>query len=210
MRSVAIAVCLAGSLLPIAARAEIAIGTNLTVLLDFEGPRSDATVREMNREIDYLLRRTGVNLSMRLRSEIKPDEDFEDLVLLRFRGSCKMENMAPLMDERGPLAWSHSVEGAILPFGEVACEKIRRAVEGALWGGQKKQRDELFGRALGRVVAHELYHIIGGTHAHGKRGVAQPSMSGQELIADRMEIANEDVERMLVRPRALAASRVGR
>lgn len=205
MRHVAIALCLAGCLLPLQARAEIAIGTNLTVLFDFDGTYSSASVQEMQHEVDRLLQRTGVNLDLRLRSEAKQHEDFEDLVLVRFHGSCKMTNMAPLLDERGPLAWSHTVEGAILPFGEVSCDKIRRAVESALWGGQKAQKDQLFGRALGRVVAHELYHIIASTHKHGKKGIAQASLSPQELIADRLDIEPEDVQRIQTRLRYASA-----
>jgi hypothetical protein len=181
------------------ASAAIAIGTHLTVVLDFEQQHSRPAIREMQKEVESLLRNTGVRISLRMRAELTPHEDFEELVLVRFRGYCQMKNLAPLIDERGPLAWSHTVDGEILPFGEVACDKIRRAVEAALWGGQRARREELFGRALGRVVAHELYHIIGATHRHGKKGVAQAALSGQELIADQMVIENEDLARMRTR-----------
>ncbi len=183
-------------------RGEIAIGTNLTILLDFETRPSEASVTAMNQEIRQLLGRTGVRLDLRLRSEVAAQEDFEEIVLMRFKGACQMSNMPPLIDERGPLAWSHTAEGEILPFGDVACDRIRRSVEDALFGGEKGRRDQLFGRALGRVVAHELYHIIGGVHTHGKKGVAQASLSGRELISDHLTFEPEDAARMLSRLRS--------
>lgn len=178
-------------------RSEVAIGTNLTLLVDFEKAPPANTIHEMWQEVRRLLHRTGVRLDLRLRSEVAPDQDFEEVVLLRFRGSCRASNLAPLLDERGPFAWSHTSEGLILPFADVACDNVRRAVEEALFGGEKARRDELFGRALGRVVAHELYHIIGGVHTHGKKGVAQAALSGRELIADRMTLEPEDARRMM-------------
>lgn len=178
-------------------RSEVAIGTNLTLLLDFEKAPPANTIREMQREVQQLLHRTGVRLDLRLRSEVAEDQDYEEVVLLRFRGSCRASSLAPLLDERGPFAWSHTSEGLILPFADVACDNVRRAVEEALFGGEKARRDELFGRALGRIVAHELYHIIGGVHTHGKKGVAQAALSGRELIADRMTLEPEDARRMM-------------
>lgn len=189
-------------------RAEIAIGTNLTVLLDFENRPHSKALDEMQSEVRGLLRRTGVRLDLRLRSETHPSADFEEVVLMRFQGTCKMGHMAPMIDERGPLAWSHSIEGEILPFGDVACDKIRRSVEDALYGGKKGQREKMFGRALGRVVAHELYHIIGSTHIHGKKGVAQAALSGRELIDDHMELEREDANRVLSRLHSKALARL--
>jgi hypothetical protein len=190
-----------------AAFAEVPIGTSLTIILDFRDSHSEAAVQMMQSEVTHLLRRTSVRIDFALRSEVKPYQDFEDLVFVRFHGDCR-EGLAPLMDERGPLAWSHAVEGSILPFGDVSCAKVRRAIESALYGQRGgRARELLFGRALGRVLSHELYHIIGGTHRHGKKGIAQPSLSPQELVADEMEIESEDVQRMLAQLRQRTGER---
>ncbi len=184
--------------LPVSSRAEIAIGTRLTVILDLAESHSATAVQMMRSEVSHLLRGTGVHLEFALRSELAPNQDFEDLVLVRFRGDCRMTGLAPLLDERGPLAWSHTIEGGILPFGEVFCDKVRRAIEPVLYApGGHHTREIVFGRALGRVVAHELYHMIGATHRHGKKGVAQATFSGQELVADQMEIEREDLHRIV-------------
>lgn len=178
-------------------RSEVATGATLTLLLDFEKAPPLSTLREMQQELRQFLQSAGIRTDLRLRSEVPSDADFEDVVLLRFRGICQASALAPLLDERGPFAWSHVVEGSILPFAHVACDNVRRAVEEALFGGEKARRDELFGRALGRVVAHELYHIIAGVHSHGKKGIAQAALSGRELIAERMPLEPEDARRMM-------------
>jgi len=195
----------ASGVLPLA-MAEVAIGTNLTIILDFENSPSLAAMNTMRSEVSHLLRRTGVKLDFAVRKELSPYQDFEDLVLVRLRGTCRMAGLAPLMDERGPLGWSHTVEGSILPFGEVSCDQVRRVVEAAVYGrGGPHARELLFGRALGRVLAHELYHIIGATHRHGRRGITQAALSAQELVAERLEIAPEDVAHLVGRLRERAA-----
>lgn len=164
----------------------------LTVLLDFEAahrqtrelmaPKAMAAMKD---EINTLLTgRTAkpVQVSLRLRSDMKPRENFDDVVLVKMKGTCKMENFAPLLDERGPYAWTHTVDGEILPFSEVACDRVRRAVSEALWGGERKQRDTLFGRALGRVVAHELMHILNREADHEHSGVFKRALTPRELI----------------------------
>ncbi len=95
-----------------------------------------------------------------------------------------MEPVPFFYDERGPLAFTHSSDGMVLPFAEVACDKVRSSVNSALWGAQRKNSAMLFGRALGRVLAHEIYHVRAKTTHHSSRGVAKNRLSGAQLIAD--------------------------
>jgi len=152
----------------------------------------------MKSELNSIMKETGRNLDVRLRSQAAPNETFNDVVLVKLKGTCKMERMIPFMDERGPLAWTHSTDGAILPFAEVSCDRIANAVAGALWGGQRKQADMLLGRAMGRVLAHELYHIIGKTHEHNADGsLAKEAISAKQLISDkRITFDMRDLNRM--------------
>jgi hypothetical protein len=65
-----------------------------------------------------------------------------------------------------------------------------------MFGGDYAQGDELLGRALGRVVAHELVHILTGSHDHGREGVAQAALSGAQLITPRLSLSPSDLERL--------------
>ncbi|MFO0281997.1 MAG: hypothetical protein ACK532_08790, partial [Acidobacteriota bacterium] len=87
----------------------------------------------------------------------------------------------------------------ILPFAEVACDRIARAVAGAMWGAERKEADRLLGRALGRVLAHELYHILGKTHEHNPDGsLAKEAISAKRLISpEPIAFDIRDLNRMM-------------
>jgi len=49
------------------------------------------------------------------------------------------------------------------------------------------QRDYLYGRAMARVAAHELYHVVIGSRDHGHEGVAKPAFSVGDLLDERFD-----------------------
>jgi hypothetical protein len=171
----------------------------LTVILDFDGPHSDSSIQEMKREIASILKSSGIRFDWRMRGELGEHDTFTDLVLVKFKGKCVMDPMPMLYDERGPLASTYSTDGVVLPFSEVACDKVRVSIRSAMWGEQFARADTLFGRALGRILAHELYHIVAATHRHGKDGVAKSSLSGGQLIAEHLEMNERDLYKMAPR-----------
>jgi hypothetical protein len=173
--------------------------TRLTVLLSLEGRASNEALRELKTELHEIMKDSGRNLDVRMKNEAAPGENFDDVVVVKLKGTCKMERMIPFIDERGPLALTHSTDGQILPFAEVNCTRIANSVAGALWGGERKQADRLLGRALGRVLAHELYHILGKTHEHNHDGsLAKEAISAKQLISDkRLGFDVRDLQRML-------------
>ena len=177
----------------------VSFAPQLTVLLSIEEKVSNTALLELKSELNTIMKDTGRKLNVRLREDSQPNESFEDLVLVKLKGSCTMQRTLPFMDERGPLAWSHSTDGAILPFAEVSCDRIARSVRAALWGGELREADRYLGRALGRVLAHELYHILGKTHEHNADGsIAKEALSAKQLISDkRIGFDVRDLGRML-------------
>jgi hypothetical protein len=170
--------------------------TGITLLLQFDHKHSERSVQEMKREMSAIMKKTGLVLDFRSLSDINPNESVSDLVVVKFRGSCQMEPVPMLFDERGPLAFTHSTDGTVLPFSEVECDRVRHSVESAMWGGDRGKADILLGRALGRVLAHELVHIVAKSEKHGTKGVAKTALSGGQLIADRLELDMHDVVRL--------------
>jgi hypothetical protein len=164
---------------------------DLTIILKFDGPHSDVSIAEMKRESESILRETGLHLSWRLRDEVD-DESFPDLVIVRFRGKCMMEPTPFLYDERGPLAFTHINGTVILPYSEVECDKVRSSIRLAMFGGDYARGNLLMGRALGRVLAHELYHIVRKTIDHAPDGVARRALSGAQLISDLLGLRPVD------------------
>ena len=96
--------------------------------------------------------------------------------------------------ESGPLAFTHSSDGHILPFSEVECDRVRASIHSAT--GRRPLSDLVMGRALARVLAHELYHVLARTSAHAHVGLTKPSLSGLELTSERLELSPSDLHRI--------------
>jgi hypothetical protein len=189
MRPVVFALAFALSAIP-------ALSLELTVLLDTpKSSVSEPTWSELKHELDTVFKPTNVKVDLQLRDKSKRLESPE-IVVVRLKGECRMENFAHLIDERGPLAWTHIVDGQILPFSDVGCDQLRSAVTRALHGGMRKEKDKLLGRALARVIAHEIMHIVGKTHEHSENGIFREGLSGAQLVADRFALDPADIARL--------------
>jgi hypothetical protein len=162
-----------------------------TVILLPDHQYSAVALQEMGREASTVLMRSGIALRLHIGHST---EVFDGtLVVVNLRGRCDM-NEGPPAVQGGPLGWTHSENGSLLPFAELACEPIRGSVQSALPGRDAARGNTMLGRAMGRVLAHELYHIAGETFKHGRDGVAQAMLSPQDLISNRLELDPEDVE----------------
>lgn len=168
----------------------------LTVVVDPERPIDPQSMQELRRELSRLLQSADVRVDWRFRDEIQAGVDVSDLVLVRFKGTCRMDQTPVYLDERGPLAYTHVTDGEILPFSVVLCDKVKRAARSAMWGSDIARGNELMGRALARVVAHEIYHIVGKEHDHGKDGIAKRGLSGRDLISESLEFGASDSGKM--------------
>jgi len=170
--------------------------SSLTIVYRFDGPYSNKSVAAMKDELASIMKGAGMRIDWRERDTVSGSGDLPNLVVVDFRGKCIMEPVPYLYDERGPLAFTHTVNGEILPFSEVACDKVRSSVHQAMWGGDYARSDMLFGRALARTVAHELYHILAKTSTHARSGVAERALSGAQLISDDLRLSPAELQRM--------------
>jgi hypothetical protein len=58
-----------------------------------------------------------------------------------------------------------------------------RAMSLAAWQSPRVLRDLIVGRAVGRVLAHEIGHYILATRTHGTAGLMRSSQRSDELVA---------------------------
>jgi hypothetical protein len=77
------------------------------------------------------------------------------------------------------------VNGKVLPMADVLCDAVHQLVDRDLRAAQAGEREELLGRALGRVLAHELYHIVLRTTDHASSGLSRSMLTSAELLAPR-------------------------
>lgn len=165
--------------------------TPVTAVVMPDGRYSRVAIREMGREAAHILKKSGVSLRWHL---AEPSQGVNGLlVVVKLVGRCDMDG-PPAFLTPGPLGWSHEVNGVVLPFGDLDCDNIRGAVQSARLTGSQLRGNVLLGRAMGRVLAHELYHIVADTAEHGQDGVAQPALSARELTSGQLELRPSDVE----------------
>jgi len=174
--------------------------SGVTVILDVKGPHSEQAFTEMRREASQIILASGLRLSWRMRSEHLTDS-FDDLVVMTFKGSCTFDPAPPIYDELGPLAITHTTNGEVQPFGEVNCDRVVNSVRSAMFGGDYAKADLLIGRALGRVVAHELVHMLTKSGEHAHEGVQRAALSGRQLIATSLPLSAMDVDRLIAERR---------
>jgi hypothetical protein len=184
-----------GLAVPLGAGVERVAPSVLTVLLAFKGPYSRASLKEMERESGLVLRSSGVRLDWRMLGE-NPHASYDDLVVMTFKGACEFDTAPTIHDEFGPMAMTQAVDGKILPFGEVDCDRVVRSARTAMSGNDYYRADLLIGRALGRVVTHELVHMITRSGEHGAEGVEKSALSGRELIAEDLRLSALDIARL--------------
>ena len=66
--------------------------------------------------------------------------------------------------------------------------------------------DLLIGRAMGRVVAHELVHTLAKSGQHGFEGVQKPALSGKQLIGASLPLSAFDIDRLKQERQGLGGS----
>jgi hypothetical protein len=154
----------------------------LTVVLQIDERYSESSIGEMKAEAQALVKDSGVVLNWRLIDTVSSSEAFPRMVVVRLRGTCDMSLPVPRFSP-GPLGSTYILGGEPGPFSDIECDRIRSSV-----AAPAGRADLTFGRALGRVLAHELHHVIERTQCHTATGYTRQSLSAAELIADRRNL----------------------
>jgi hypothetical protein len=150
----------------------------------------------MKRELAAIVADSGIRVDWRMLADVQPAETFESLVVVRFHGACLLRPDPALMDERGYYAFTHVSDSGVQPFSEVECGKVASSIRPALSKAQWRQPDSIFGRALGRVLAHELYHMLAKSDAHATNGVTRSALTPAQLIAGKLKMTRADLEKL--------------
>lgn len=168
----------------------------VTVVIDFEQPDSSAPLKALHQELSRIFAPAGVGIDVQVKRDLPQTASFANLVLFKMRGSCTMTALpiGALSDERGALAMTYSVDGQTLGFGEVECDRVRVSIERVFGTADAPAEQTIYGKALARVMAHELYHMIVQSTVHTKRGITKERLSGWELSQDNLTLSNTALE----------------
>jgi len=163
----------------------------------------------MKRELSQLMRSAGYRVEwLDARAEAR-GSGAAALAVVELRGSCGMPagsfSAEPSAVTGDSLAFSSTSEGRILPFSQLNCETLTRVVGPSLAAEPGARRDFLYGRAMARLLAHELYHVLLNTGGHAAEGVAKPAFTPTDLLTERFEFEPGTVALLQQRPSAQAA-----
>lgn len=172
----------------------------VALFLDFEYHPLPVVVSSMEAEVDRILSPSGLHFEWHMLHADGSVGAFADLAVAHFKGSCTVRS-DPLASrhplESVVLATTAISDGHVLPFTEVECEILSRYLGPQILAFRGKDRDLLMGRAMGRVLAHELYHIFCETRKHGTSGVASAYHTRSQLLATEFNFS--EVEGALLR-----------
>ena len=143
-------------------------------------------------EVESIMTSAGLRFEWRALQGNHGDEVAVELAVLTFHGRCDADGLVAHSRHAGALGWTHVSDGIILPFSEVDCDGVRRFLSSGLLALRPADRAATFGRALGRVLAHELYHIFADTKHHGACGVAKEAYSAQDLLSANFQFQERE------------------
>src|SRR6202171_3511111 len=159
----------------------------LTVLLRGDSVPTPV-LRAMYREAEAAFAPSGVKLNWGYSRDVQGTGVSVQMSIMELRGQCGSgvpARVVPPAPGEGsePLGQTHMVNGKVLPIADVLCDAVHQLVDRDLRAAQAGERDELLGRAFGRVLAHELYHIILRTTDHAHSGLRRSALTSAELLA---------------------------
>jgi hypothetical protein len=161
----------------------------VVVYLRTDAGQPDRPLEEMKREAGVLMETAGYSLEWRSIQHEAAEPVEAPIVVVAMHGVCQPPQRAdvprPLMAPSS-LASTAISDGEVLPFATVECETLSRMVAPALMKQETKQ-DFLYGRAMGRLVAHELYHILTKTRDHDDGGIGKSHFSAKDILRDRFD-----------------------
>lgn len=139
----------------------------------------------MRAEVARLMEPTGLNIEWKDLSDRKAGEDFARLVNVELRGQCIATLGTSVNGDVRSLASTAVVDGRVLPFSAIECDRLRKVLSPTLMSAKRELWVDILGRAMGRVFAHELFHMLAQTKTHHSAGVSKSCFSVADLISDR-------------------------
>ena len=178
--------CLALAALPALCASSQSVAGSLapvTLYTDFQQAVPQAVVEALRGEVDSIMSPLGLRFEWRPLSDFRSERVSAAVAVAHFEARCDVSGLVMRENQPGSLGWTEISGGTILPFTHVDCERVRTFLQTTLLGYHPHDRERAYGRALGRVLAHELYHVFGNTPKHVASGVAKEKYSVEDLLA---------------------------
>ena len=196
--------CLLAGVVPGWNETRVATFAPITLYTQFQQAPPAGVLEALQEEVEAIMAPIGLRFEWRDLGKTGGHEVSAELAVVTFKGRCDAAGLTSRSRFEGALGWTHVSDGQILPFTDINCDRVRQLTQSGLLVFRAEDRAANYGRALGRVLAHELYHIFASTTRHGSIGVAKESYNMQDLLADDFQFQAKE-SRMLQANRQGAA-----
>jgi len=173
---------------------------DVVVYLKANSEHSSAAVAEMKAELEKLMHSVGVNLRWwDARKALGTTE--RELVVVELRGVCDAPHQVPSgpsLQNQSALGSSAVSDGQILPFSWLDCTTLSRFIGRYVADLPPPQRDFAYGRAMARLAAHELYHVLRHRGDHSLTGIGKAQFTASDLLVDHLEFEEAGADADLV------------
>ena len=165
----------------------------VTLYTDFKEDHSQRSFEAMKEEVGTTLAAAGIQVQWRSLRISQSEITSGDLVVVSFTGKCRMNDLFLPRVESGPLGWTYVEDGHTSPFSNVDCDRIRAFINPLIPDTGRDDREALLGRALGRVLVHELYHVFSDSRGHASQGLCSGLFTARYLLLDHARLDEKDV-----------------
>jgi len=199
-RSLATLVCLL-SFGPCSGFAEPIPAANreLVVFLKTEPGQPRQPLKGMKQEADALMAESGYTISWRDLGDSNRDAGDASVAVIELHGICQAPQSGLAVKDLAPgasLASTAVADGKVLPYSWLDCDNLASLLAPVLLSDAPDKRSALYGRAMGRLVAHELFHALVQTREHDGGGIAKRSFSAQDVLGEHFEFEAASLEKL--------------
>jgi hypothetical protein len=168
----------------------------LVVYLAGEELQPERPLEHMKTEFARLMDSAGYRVVWAGARHRDPVSTDSELIVINFRGVCGAAEPGPISAPGTALA-STAINGThVMPFSSVDCSALTAILARGLGMEPGARRDFLYGRAMARLIAHEMYHFLLQTRDHELEGIARPRFSARDLLSERFDFEPTTLERL--------------
>ena len=154
----------------------------------------------LEHELKRVMAPAGIDLTWRGNADrTQTYQETGRIIVGSFAGSCSVEtlsNAQAASPAKLILAEASVSLGRVLPYFTVDCNRVVRTLIPMLQPLSPPMRQTILGRALARVIAHEIYHILAETTEHEDAGLAKAKLTFHDLTAPGIELSPASLQRI--------------
>jgi hypothetical protein len=153
------------------------------VLLDFSSSASEHFWKSLKTELERpeIAQFLGRQIFWMRREQFRMGMEFPEVLQVSVQGNCMASEPS---DARtlGPLGWVYVVSAQIQPFAFLNCTRIRQYLAPSMRQLTTEEQEDMIARAVARIIAHEVTHILTRNSRHARWGLQKPFLSRGELL----------------------------